>query len=134
LAGVVLDEGGWMIAVTIRWLSQHPSGGSGGELPRERTLAALTLRLSRARRCPRAVADEVVRSRVRADGSFRLPMRLAVAMSRRGKLDLALWRGAVSFAGNRLVRPNARFGELFMGRSVACVPGIGYLNPPRNGA
>jgi hypothetical protein len=66
---------------------------------------------------------------VRAGGSFRLTMRLAVAMSRRGKLDLALWRGAVSFAGNRLVRPNGRFGNLFMGRSVAFVPGIGYLKP-----
>jgi hypothetical protein len=89
----------------------------------------LTLRLTRARGCPRAVANEVVRSRVHADGSFRLTMRLAVASSRRGKLDLALWRAAVSFSGNRLVRPNGRFGELFMGRSVALVPGIGYLKP-----
>jgi hypothetical protein len=35
----------------------------------------------------------------------------------------------VSFAGNRSVRPNGRFGELFLGRSVAFKPGIGYLKP-----
>jgi hypothetical protein len=100
-----------------------------GKLNRAAAGGVLTLRLTRARGCPGAVADEVVRSRVHADGSFRLTMRLAVAMSRRGKLDLALWRGAVSFAGNRLVRRNGRFGELFMGRSVAFVPGVGYLRP-----
>jgi hypothetical protein len=90
----------------------------------------LTLRLSRGHGCPRAVTNEVVRSRVRADGSFRLAMRLAVGAGGRGKLDLAFWRGTVSFGGNRLVRPNTRFGELFMGRSVGFVPGIGYLKPP----
>lgn len=109
--------------------SSPPGFALAGKLNPDAAGGVLTLRLSRARGCPRAVADEVVRSRVRADGSFRLRMRLAVAMSRRGKLDLALWRGAVSFAGNRLVRPNGRFGELFMGRSVAFVPGIGYLKP-----
>jgi hypothetical protein len=76
------------------------------------------------------MVNEVVRARVRSDGSFRLKLQLAVRRSRRGKLDLAMWRGAVSYAGNPLVRPDARFGELFMGRSVGFVPGIGYLKPP----
>ena len=106
-----------------------PRFALAGKLNRAAAGGVLTLRLTRARGCPRAVAGEVVRTRVRADGSFRLTMRLAVAMSGRGKLDLALWRGAVSFAGNRLVRRNGRFGELFMGRSVAFVPGVGYLKP-----
>jgi hypothetical protein len=101
-----------------------------GKVNRAAAGGVLTLRLTRAHGCPRAVANEVVRSRVRADGSFRLTMRLAVAKSHRGKLDLALWRGLASYGGNRLVRPTARFGELFMGRSVAFVPGIGYLKPP----
>jgi hypothetical protein len=107
-----------------------PHFALAGKLNRAAAGGVVTLRLARAHGCPPAVAGEIVRSRVRADGSFRLKMRLAVATSRRGKLDLALWRGAVSFAGTRLVRANARFGELFMGRSVGFVPGIGYLKPP----
>jgi hypothetical protein len=110
--------------------AKPPSFALAGKVNAAAAGGVLTLRLTRARGCPRAVTNEVVRSRVRADGSFRLTMRLEVGTSRRGKLDLALWRGAVSFAGNRIVRPDARFGELFMGRSIAFVPGIGYLRPP----
>jgi hypothetical protein len=67
---------------------------------------------------------------VRTDGSFRFAMRLAVSTSHRGKLDIALWRGAMSYGGNHLVRADSRMGELFTGRSVAFAPGIGYLRPP----
>jgi hypothetical protein len=57
-------------------------------------------------------------------------MHLAVGSSHRGKLELALWRAAVSYAGNSLVRSNAHFGTVFLGRSVGFVPGIGFLRPP----
>ncbi len=117
--------------VSVRIADARPPGFAlAGKLNPAAAGGVLTLRLTPARGCPPAMAKETARARVRTDGSFRLAMRLAVAMSRRGKLDLALWRGAVSFAGNRLVRPDARFGELFLGRSVAFAPGIGYLKPP----
>jgi hypothetical protein len=116
--------------VSLRIADAKPPGFVlTGKVTREAAGGVLTMRVSRRRGCPLAVANEVVRSRVRADGSFRFNLRLAVGTSRRGKLDLALWRGAVSFAGTRLVRPDPHFGELFMGRSVALVPGIGYLRP-----
>jgi hypothetical protein len=107
-----------------------PRFALAGKLNRAAAGGVLRLRLTRGRGCPRAVANEVVRSRVRADGSFRLNMRLAVRPSHRGKLDIALWRGEVSYAGNRLVRSDPHFGELFMGRSIGFVPGIGFLRPP----
>jgi hypothetical protein len=117
--------------VSLRIADAKPPGFVlSGKVTRAAAGGVLTLRVARAPGCPQAVANEVVRSRVRADGSFRFNLRLAVGMSRQGKLDLALWRGGVSFAGSRLVRPDAHFGELFMGRSVAFVPGIGYLKPP----
>jgi hypothetical protein len=116
--------------VSLRIADAKPPGFAlSGKVTRAAAGGVLTMRLSRAHGCPQAVANEVVRSRVRANGTFRFNLRLAVGTSRRGKLDLALWRGAVSFAGTRLVRPNPHFGELFMGRSVGFVPGIGYLRP-----
>jgi hypothetical protein len=117
--------------VSFRIADAKPPGFAlAGKVNAAAAGGVLTLRLARGRGCPPAVTNEVVRSRVRADGSFRLTMGLAVGTARRGKLDLAFWRGTVSFGGNRLVRPNTRFGELFMGRSVGFVPGIGYLKPP----
>jgi len=110
--------------------ASSPHFALAGKVNRAAAGGVLTLHITRTRGCPRAVANEVARARVRRDGSFRLKMRLAVRRSRRGKLDLALWRATVSYSGNPLVRPDARFGELFMGRSVGFVPGIGYLKPP----
>ena len=110
--------------------SAPPGFVISGKLNRAAAGGLLTVRLAPAGGCPRAVGREVDRSRIRADGSFRLPLRLPVSRSHRGKLSIALWKAAVSFGGTRLTRPDARFGRLFLGRSVAFVPGIGYLNPP----
>jgi hypothetical protein len=107
-----------------------PGFALAGKVNRAAAGGVLTMRVSPTRRCPPALTPEVDRARVRADGSYRFSLRLAVKSSHRGKLDIALWRGAVSFAGNRLVRPDAHFGQLYFGRSVAFVPGIGYLRPP----
>jgi hypothetical protein len=107
-----------------------PSFALAGKLRPAAAGGVLTLHLKPARGCPKAVADETARSRIKADGSFRLTMRLAVSRSHRGKLDLALWHAFASYGGNHLVRPNAHFGNLFIGRAVGFVPGIGYLKPP----
>lgn len=109
-----------------RW----PGFALAGKLNPAAVGVLLTLRLTPAHGCPPAVSAEVVHSRVRADGSFRLQMRLAVGSSHRGKLELALWRARASYAGNRLVRPNPHFGTVFLGRRVGFVPGIGFLEPP----
>jgi hypothetical protein len=101
-----------------------------GKLNRAAAGGVLTLRLTRTPECPSAVVNEITRARVQANGSFRLKMHLAVRSSHRGKLDLALWRADASYGGTRLVRPDRHFGEVFLGRSVGFVPGIGFLKPP----
>ncbi len=100
-----------------------------GRVNRAAAGGRLTLRLSRARGCPRALAGEVVRTRVRPDGSFRLVLRLAVDRRGQGKVDTALWRGPLSFGGNRLVPAARRFATLYPGRSVGFIRGAGYLRP-----
>ncbi len=107
-----------------------PGFALAGKLNRAAAGGVLTLRLTPTHGCPRAVTKEVAHAKVRADGSYRILMKLAVKSSHRGKLDIALWKAAVSFGGNRLVHSNPHFGQLFLGRAVAFVPGIGFLKPP----
>ena len=90
----------------------------------------MTLRVTPAHGCPPAVSAEVVHSRVRADGTVRLKLRLAVGSSHRGKLDLAMWRAQASYVGSRLIRSNPHLGAVLLGRHVGFVPGIGFLEPP----
>jgi hypothetical protein len=101
-----------------------------GKLNRAAAGGVLALRITPAHGCPRAVSGEVVRARVRADGSVRLKLRLAVGSSHRGKLDLAMWRVQASYVGTRLVRSNAHLATVQFGRHVGFVPGIGFLEPP----
>jgi hypothetical protein len=101
-----------------------------GKLNRAAAGGILTLHLTPAGRCPAAVAPEVAHARVRADGSFRLKLRLSVARTRRGKLSLALWNAVASFSGTPLVVADQKLGVVVhLGRSVGFVPGIGYLKP-----
>ncbi len=101
-----------------------------GRLNRPAAGGTLTFHVTPARHCPAAVAPEVARARVAADGSFRLKLRLSVASTHRGKLSLALWKAVASFGGTRLVVAEPKVGVVHFGRSVGYVPGIGYLRPP----